>query len=75
MYRVIQDFADAQDKGHLYRAGDVFPRDGAETSQGRIAELSGNGNKQGRPLIELAEDTPDPEKPRRGRRKVAESEE
>ena len=84
-YRVIRDFADAQDKGHIYRAGDIYPRSG-KPSELRIAELSGYGNKIGHPLIvEYAleekqqdaptedapiEDAPE-EKPKRGRPKKA----
>lgn len=84
-YRVIMDFADALDKGHIYRAGDIYPRSG-KTSELRIAELSGYGNKIGHPLI--AEDAPKEkqqdaptedipiedapeEKPKRGRPKKA----
>ena len=49
-YRVIRDFADARDKGHIYHAGDIFPRAGV-ASESRIAELSGYGNRIGAPLI------------------------
>lgn len=77
-YRVIMDFADALDKGHIYRAGDIYPRSG-KPSELRIAELSGYGNKIGHPLI--VEDAPEEkqqdapiedapeEKPKRGRPK------
>lgn len=51
-YRVIVNFADALDKGHIYRAGDNYPRIG-KASELRIAELLGYGNKIGRPLIEV----------------------
>lgn len=49
-YRVLEDFADAQDKGFVYRAGDTYPRAG-EPSAERIAELSGSANRRGIPLI------------------------
>ena len=52
MYRVIEFFTDLQDNCHPYHAGDVFPREGLTVSDDRLAELSGSGNKQGRPLIE-----------------------
>lgn len=69
-YRVIMDFADALDKGHIYRAGDIYPRSG-KPSELRIAELSGYGNKIGHPLI--VEDAPTEDapadKPKRGRPK------
>lgn len=51
MYRVIHYFTDLQDHDHPYNVGDVFPRDGLAVSDARIAELAGNKNKQGMPLI------------------------
>lgn len=55
MYKVIKFFADLQDNNHLYDVGDTFPREGLSVTDKRIAELSGNENKQGQPLIELVE--------------------
>lgn len=52
MYKVIKDFADLQDKEHIYRTGDSFPRSGVEVSEDRIKELAGYANKRGVPLIE-----------------------
>lgn len=52
MYKVIKAFADLQDNNHFYKVGDVYPRKGNEASAERIAELSGNANLQGKPLIE-----------------------
>lgn len=54
MYKVIKHFCDLQDKNHSYNEGDIFPRKGLEVSEERLAELAGNNNKQGKPLIELA---------------------
>lgn len=71
MYRVIRDFTDAQDGFYLYRTGDVFPRDGMEPTETRIAELSGNKNRIGEPLI--VSEKKDAEKPKK-RHKAAESE-
>ncbi len=51
-YKVIENFADLQDKQHVYLAGDTFPRKGVEVSDERIAELSGSNNRIGIPLIE-----------------------
>lgn len=64
MYKVIKRFHDLQDATktksgkvyHKYNVGDVFPRDGAEASEERLAELAGSDNKQGVPLIELVEE-------------------
>lgn len=53
MYRVVKFFKDLKDGGHAYKVGDVFPREGAEASEARIAELSSNKNRQGTPLIEV----------------------
>lgn len=56
MYKVIKFFNDLQDSCHPYNVGDVYPREGAETTDERIAELSGSNNKQGKPLIEKVEE-------------------
>lgn len=60
MYKVIKAFYDLQDgkdtkNGKIFRSynvGDMFPREGLEVSEARIAELSGKNNAQGEPLIE-----------------------
>lgn len=51
MYKVIVAFTDLQDNEHAYKVGDTFPRLGAEASDKRLAELSTEHNKQGKPLI------------------------
>ena len=51
MYRVLEYFEDLQDKNHIYRAGDYFPRPGFKPSAERLDELASNDNKRGRPLI------------------------
>lgn len=52
MYKVLERFLDGQDpERHVYAAGDLYPRDGYEPEAARIAELSGDGNSFGRPLI------------------------
>ena len=76
MYIVTKPFYDLQDvtkadhtkdgdiprEFWLYKAGDVYPRDGApEPSEQRIAELAGAYNKQGTPLIAWVEPEPAPE--------------
>lgn len=62
MYKVIRYFTDLQDNRHPYNVGDTFPRAGVEVNEARIAELSGSNNKQGKPLIEKAEEKTDLEK-------------
>jgi hypothetical protein len=61
MYKVINFFVDLQDNNQPYNVGDTFPRKGLNVSEGRFAELAGDKNKQGQPLIELIE----PEKPKK----------
>ena len=55
MYKTIAFFRDLQDNGHTYRPGDTFPRGGLTVNAARIAELSGNDNARGYPLIEAVE--------------------
>lgn len=62
MYKVIRRFDDLQDECHHYDAGDTFPREGLKVSAKRIAELSGDGNKQGCPLIDKVEEPTSTEK-------------
>lgn len=54
-YKVIGFFTDLRDYDHPYNVGDVFPRQGVIVSEERIAELSSNKNRQGRPLIKAVE--------------------
>ena len=61
MYKVIKFFTDLHDGEHSYNVGDEFPREGVEVTEERLAELAGNNNKQGAPLIELVEETKKPE--------------
>lgn len=72
-YKVIHPFFDLQDKErHTYKVGDPFPHKG-EVSEERVAELTGNKNKLGKPVIELVEEVET--KPKRTRKKkVTESE-
>ena len=53
-YRVVSFFTDLQDNNHPYQAGDIYPREGMTVTRKRIAELSGTQNKQGKQLIEVA---------------------
>lgn len=65
MWRVIADFSDLKDNGHVYHVGDSYPAKG-EPSPERLKELSGRGNKLGKPLIEECDE------PRKTRKKNAE---
>ncbi len=64
MYKVIKRFHDLQDAAKTkdgtayfeYNVGDTFPRKGREVSEERIAELAGDGNRQGVPLIKMVEE-------------------
>lgn len=53
---VINKFKDLQDNGFFYNVGDTYPRKGKKASKKRIAELSGDENKRGMPLIEEVEE-------------------
>jgi len=62
-YRVIEFFTDLQDGGHPYEAGSAYPREGADATEGRIAELLGGENLQGKSLIaEVAPESSEPKK-------------
>ncbi|UPK45762.1 hypothetical protein [Paenibacillus pabuli] len=50
-YIVIKDFKDLEDKNHIYRAGDKYPRSG-RGKKDRIEELLGSENRRGEPLIQ-----------------------
>ena len=56
MYKVIKHFCDLQDKNHSYNEGDIFPREGLEISEERLAELAGSQNRQRTPLIKAVEE-------------------
>lgn len=71
MYKVIKHFCDLQDKNYSYNEGDVFPRKGLEVSEERLAELAGNQNRQGTPLIQLVEEVA-PAQSKKGTKKAAE---
>ena len=75
MYIVTKPFYDLQDvtkadhtkdgdiprEFWLYKAGDIYPRDGANPpSEQRIRELASDDNKQGTPLIAWVEPEPEP---------------
>ena len=59
MYTVLVDFADLEDNGHVYKAGDTFPRKGVEPSENRIKELSTVSNKRGEQLIKKMDKAPE----------------
>ena len=44
-YKVVKDFKDLKDNGHVYRTGDLFPRFGVNVGDERIAELSSKRNR------------------------------
>ena len=51
-YRVIVQFVDLKDEGHLYNAGYAFPREGHKVSEDRLKELMGGENRRHMALIE-----------------------
>ena len=52
-----KSWKDLEDNNHIYKKGDVYPREGLEVSKKRINELSGTKNKIGEVLIAKVEDT------------------
>lgn len=62
MYRAAVKFADLQDNGRIYEAGEQFPRLGFAVSDERIKELAGSNNRMGYPLIKQIPDEKQPEK-------------
>ena len=58
MYKVIHEFLDLQDDSHHYKVGDTYPRRGKRANAERVAELSGDTNKIGTPLIKEVQTAP-----------------
>ena len=56
MYKVIKYFEDLQDNRQPYNEGDIFPREGLNVSEERLAELSSTNNRRKIKLIELVDD-------------------
>lgn len=57
-YKVLVDFTDLQDNNYIYHEGDDFPRDGAEPTKERIAELASDKNLIGVALIKATRKRP-----------------
>ena len=51
-YKVIKFFMDGQDGNHSYIPGNIYPREGLDPSEERIAELASTKNRLGEILIE-----------------------
>lgn len=56
MYKAIRYFEDLKDDSHVYRTGDVYPRDGYKPTKARITELSTDKNRRNKPLIQEVEE-------------------
>jgi hypothetical protein len=59
MYRVIRKFKDLNHDGHVYQVGDIYPKEGSESTKTRLKELSSEKNKYKKIYIEEVEDAPD----------------
>ena len=57
MYKALTRFADLQDAGRIYEAGEEYPRPDFVVTAERLAELAGSDNRAGRPLIVRADET------------------
>lgn len=51
MYKALIEFTDLQDKGHVYHAEDIYPREGHTPNDKRVKELASTDNKLGRAVI------------------------
>ena len=60
-YRVVCEFADAQDELHVYQVGDEFPRLGAQVDESRIEALASENNMLHKPVIVLYEEQIQPD--------------
>lgn len=52
MYKVVRKFKETKHDGHIYDAGETYPKDGAEATKTRLKELSSTKNKYGKVFIE-----------------------
>ena len=55
-------FKDLEDNNHIYRKGDIYPREGLEPTKKRIKELASEKNKIGKVLIQKVEEEQEAEK-------------
>lgn len=55
-YRVIKDFADNEDRGHIYRVGNVYPRAGKEVTEKRLEFLASAANLLKSPVIKRVDE-------------------
>ena len=60
VFKVVKDFCDSKDNRHVYRTGDVFPRDGVTADDKRIAELASVDNMRGEILIKAVAEHGEP---------------
>lgn len=51
MFQAKTRFKDLEDEGHIYNAGDPYPRVGYEPTKVRIKNLSSKNNKEKEPVI------------------------
>ena len=56
MHKVIKYFTDLQDNHYAYQVGDIFPHEGKQVSDERLAELASADNRRGIPLIAKVEE-------------------
>lgn len=69
-YKAVRYFTDRLDKEHPYQKGDIYPREGLDVSDDRLAELSGNKNRLGQPVIEKVEEVEQKKTTRRKKKEV-----
>ena len=63
-YVTLIRFRDIDDDGHVYEAGEEYPRAGYKPKAARIKALLTDGNKVKAPVIKDAEEPDDSENPK-----------
>jgi hypothetical protein len=53
---IYEKFKDLKDNDHIYKKGDIYPREGLTPTKKRINELTSEKNKIGEVLIQKIEE-------------------
>lgn len=53
---IYEKFKDLKDNNHIYKKGDIYPREGLTPTKKRINELTSEKNKIGEVLIQKIEE-------------------
>jgi len=62
VFKVVRRFKETKHGGHIYEAGDIYPKEGCKATKSRLEELSTGKNTYKQVYIEeVAEDVVDEE--------------